>query len=80
MEDKTTSKINLEAQPMRMTMFQGDTKEFSVAIPSLKKSREYLLNLFAKESARTHIVYRAYRYTASDIYAGRKGIRTQEVA
>lgn len=63
---------------MRMEMFKGSEKEFGVFIPSLKKSREYILNLFVKDSSRTHIVYRSYIYTASDIYAGRKGNLSQE--
>lgn len=54
---------------MRMQMYQGEKMEISVTIPSLKKAREYILNLFAKDSSRTHIVYNDRTYTSFDLYA-----------
>lgn len=58
---------------MRMELYQGEKMEIRVTIPSLKKSRDFILNLFAKNSNRTHIIYRNYLYTSSDIYAERHG-------
>lgn len=54
---------------MKVELYRGDQMEVRVNIPSLKKARMYLLNLFAQDLARTHVLYNGRLYTSADIYA-----------
>ena len=49
-------------------------------ITSIKSNRKELCETFARYPQAVTLSYRRYNYTASDVYAGRNGKLTQEVA